>query len=142
MAWVLFTIYFLVYGLGSVQISFVLNLKFFFFNIDRLELSSHYIMYWKLFWQISYRKDSLLKSVPNSCWTSRGSNLRNSKAVRQETTQVTNCATGRHSFVSKLMKSRMDGPIFELHFFFTYGIYDTQTSCMPNFRTTKFFGGE
>ena len=37
-----------------------------FFIIDRFELSIHYIR-WKLFWQISYRKDTLLKGVPNSC---------------------------------------------------------------------------
>ena len=44
------------------------------FFIDRFELSSHYISYRKLFWQISYHKDTLLKGVPNSCWTSRGTN--------------------------------------------------------------------
>ena len=47
----------------------LLLLSLFFFSIDRFELSSHYISYWKLFWQISYRKDPLLKDVPNSCWT-------------------------------------------------------------------------
>ena len=45
-----------------------------FFIIDRFELSSNYISYWKLFWQISYRKDTLLKGVPNSFRTSWGSN--------------------------------------------------------------------
>ena len=50
------------------------SLKYrYFSNIDIFELSRHYISYWKLFWQISYRKDTLLKGVPNSCWTSRGS---------------------------------------------------------------------
>ena len=33
--------------------------------IDRFELSSHYISYWNLFWQISYRFDTLLRNVPN-----------------------------------------------------------------------------
>ena len=47
---------------------------FIFFIIDRFELSSNYISYLKLFWQISYRKDTLLKGVPNSSWSSRGSN--------------------------------------------------------------------
>ena len=65
-----------------------------FFIIDRFELSSHYISYWKLFWKISYHKDSLLKGVPNSCWTSRRSNSHHLKAVRQETVHVTNSATG------------------------------------------------
>ena len=51
-----------------------------FFIIDRFELSSHYISYWKLFWQISYRKDTLLKGVPNSCWMSRGMNSNYLKA--------------------------------------------------------------
>ena len=46
---------------------------FCFLIIDRFELSSHYES-WKLFWQISYRKDTLLKGVPNSCWTLRGPN--------------------------------------------------------------------
>ena len=45
-----------------------------FFIIDRFELSSHYISYWKLFWPISYRKNTLLKGAPNSCWSSRGLN--------------------------------------------------------------------
>ena len=36
-----------------VDISFILV-------FDRFELSNHYyISYWKLFWQISYRKDTL-----------------------------------------------------------------------------------
>ena len=30
---------------------------------------AHYISYWKFFWQIIYRKDTLLKGVPNSCCT-------------------------------------------------------------------------
>ena len=45
-----------------------------FIFLDIFDLSSHYISYWKLFWQISYRKDTLLKVVPNICWTSRRSN--------------------------------------------------------------------
>lgn len=65
-----------------------------FFFIDRFELSSHHISYWKLFVQISYRKDTLLRGVPNSCWTSRGSNSHHLKAVQQETAHVTNCAIG------------------------------------------------
>ena len=55
-------------------IQYILAFFFFFFNIDRFEPSSHYISYWKLFWQTSYRKDTLLKVVPNICWTSRRSN--------------------------------------------------------------------
>ena len=62
------------------------------FIIHRFELSSNFISYWKLFWQISYRKDTLLKGVPNSCWTSRGSNSHHLKAVWQGTAHVTNCA--------------------------------------------------
>ena len=42
---------------------------FILYFIDRFELSGHYIS-WKLFWQISYRKDTLLKGVQNSSWTS------------------------------------------------------------------------
>ena len=49
--------------------------------IYRFELSSHYISYWKLFWQIGYRRDTLLKGVPNSCWTSRGSNSHHLKGI-------------------------------------------------------------
>ena len=45
----------------------------FFIIIDRFELSSHYIS-WKFFWQISYRKDTLLKGAPNNCWKRRESN--------------------------------------------------------------------
>ena len=41
------------------------NVYFFIFFIDRFELSSHYTS-WKLFWQVSFCKDTLLKGVPNS----------------------------------------------------------------------------
>ena len=50
------------------------EVHFYYFIIDRFELWSHYISYWKHFWEISYRKDTLLKGVPNSFWMSRGSN--------------------------------------------------------------------
>ena len=50
---------------------------FFYFFIDRYELSSHYIS-WKLFWQISYRKDF----QPNNCWKRRESNSNHMKAVQ------------------------------------------------------------
>ena len=64
----------------------VLSPRVDFFIFDRFELSSYYISFRKLFWQISYRKDTLLKGVPSSCGTSRGSNShrweRHSKNLR------------------------------------------------------------
>ena len=40
--------------------------------IVRFELSSHYKSNWQPFWHISYRKDTLLRGVPNSCWVQGG----------------------------------------------------------------------
>ena len=68
---------------------FVLKLSFarrkapriFYFFIDRFKLSSHYIS-WKLFWQVSYRKDTLLKGVPKTCSKRRESNSYHMKAVQ------------------------------------------------------------
>ena len=51
----------------NLQTSLSVWIQDFFVIIDRFELSSHYRS-WKLFWQISCRKDILLKGVPNSCW--------------------------------------------------------------------------
>ena len=52
---------------GSLDTMHFFILFFIYFFIDRFELSSHHISYWKLFWQISYCKDTLLKGVPNNC---------------------------------------------------------------------------
>jgi len=45
----------------------------------------------------------LLKGVLNSCWASRGSNSHHLKAVREETTHATNCASGPATYFGMVL---------------------------------------
>ena len=73
------------------------------FIIHRFELSSNFISYWKLFWQISYRRDTMLKGVPNSCWTSRGSISHRWKQCSKETLTLPLCCWAGYELWYKLI---------------------------------------
>ena len=82
----------------------------FIFFIDRFELSSHYLSYWKLFWQISYRKDTLLKGVPNSCWMSRGSNSHRWKQCSKKPCTFSTVLMGRQiNGIRQINENNTDG---------------------------------
>ena len=73
-----------IYGACRLTAAIFLYAICFFFLIiiiDRIKLSSISII-WKLFWQISYRKDTLLKGVLNSRYRRRESNSHHLKAVK------------------------------------------------------------
>ena len=60
-------------------------------------VTSYYISYWNFFWQISYRKDTLLNGVSASCWMSRGWNSHTWKRCGKKPRALPTVLLGRHS---------------------------------------------